>query len=357
MNRLMQAMMVLAAAVAVIHFGGGTAAYRITTSVKSLYALLNMPQQHIDDFMKSYTLFEQEEMSGEAEEAQRIVNYYQVINHLCAVGEVEKMYIPPTMDLSQSIFQNQMIWEEKGMADKLDLRPGMKVLDVGCGRGRIAHHVATHTGAKVVGINLDKSQLKLARDYAESQGMLGSQLEFMEANYNHPLPFDDATFDALYHVQALTYAVDLPKLLAEMNRVLKPGAKISFLDWFQLPAYNPEDSKHRKLMAEVKALIGAVTTPTPDQYVTALEGAGFDIIFNDEASMDGHHQWQLIMKADVFFQNFKWIVDFLVSYKLIPHHFSVLIERLTRGGESFVEADKLGLFTTSWQFIAQKRAN
>lgn len=36
--------------------------------------------------------------------------------------------------------------------------------------------------------------------------------------------------------QALTYAKDLVALLKEMNRVLKPGAKISFLDWFKLKA-------------------------------------------------------------------------------------------------------------------------
>ena len=40
----------------------------------------------------------------------------------------------------------------------------------------------------------------------------------------------------------------------------------------------------------------------------------------------------------------------------VPSHLLTLFERLTKDGEAFVEADKLGLFTTSWQIIAQKPA-
>mmetsp|Transcript_19462 Transcript_19462/g.61226 ORF Transcript_19462/g.61226 Transcript_19462/m.61226 type:complete len:362 (-) Transcript_19462:21-1106(-) len=327
--------------------------YRLSTSIRALHALLTLPKEHVDAFLKSYELFDLDAVTSDTD-AQQIVNYYQVVNHLCAVGEVEKMYIPPVMDLSLGIFANQMVWEEKGMADKLDIGPGRKVLDVGCGRGRIAHHVASYTGAKVVGLNIDPGQIKMARDYAEATGLHGERLEFVQGNYNHPLPFADESFDALYHVQALTYAEDLVKLLKEMHRVLKPGAKISFLDWFKLKAYDPEDPHHRKLLREVKAVIGAVYTPEPEEYHAALKKAGFELIFSGEASVDGGHQWPLVMKADDFYQTFKGAVDFLTRHSIIPYHFKTLLERLVQGGQSFVDADKLGLFTTSWQIIAQK---
>jgi len=327
--------------------------YRLSTAVKALHTLFTLPQEHVDAFLKSYELFDQEAVTSD-QDAQQIVNYYQVLNHLCALGEVEKMYIPPVMDLNSGILANQMVWEEKGMADKLDIGPGKKVLDVGCGRGRIAHHVASYTGAKVVGLNIDPGQIKMATDYAAASGLLGEKLEFVKGNYNHPLPFEDESFDALYHVQALTYAENLVKLLKEMHRVLKPGAKISFLDWFKLKAYNAEDPHHRKLLREVKAVIGTVYTPDPEEYHAALKETGFELISSGEASVDGGHQWPLVMKADDFYQTFKGIVDFLAKYGLIPYHFKILLERLVEGGQSFVEADKLGLFTTSWQIIAQK---
>jgi len=328
--------------------------YRVSTSAIAVYALFTLPQEHVDDFLKSYELFDQENVTSSETDAQNIVKYYQVINHLCAVGQVEKMYIPPVMDLNLGIFDNQLRWEEEGMAAKLDVGPGQTVLDVGCGRGRIAHHVATYTGAKVVGLNIDHSQIAMGKQYAQASGMLGESLDFVQGNYNKPLPFENETFDALYHVQALTYAEDLVKLLREMNRVLKPGAKISFLDWFALDNYNPKNPHHTVLLREAKAVIGAVKTPYPAEYTAALEQAGFELIFSGEASIDGGHQWPLIKQAETFYLTFKGLVDALVRFRVIPAHFKVLLERLTKGGEAFVEADQLGLFTTSWQIIAQK---
>eukprot|EP00929_Paragymnodinium_shiwhaense_P005907 TRINITY_DN1084_c0_g1_i1.p1 TRINITY_DN1084_c0_g1~~TRINITY_DN1084_c0_g1_i1.p1 ORF type:complete len:409 (+),score=83.22 TRINITY_DN1084_c0_g1_i1:110-1228(+) len=327
--------------------------YRFSTSAKAVYALYTLPREHVDKFLDSYRLFEKETVTAE-EDAQLIVNYYQVVNHLCAVGDVEKMYIPPVMDLKQGIFANQMIWEEKGMADKLSVRPGMKVLDVGCGRGRIAYHVATYTGAHVTGLNIDEGQIDMAKGFAESAKLLGKQLDFVQGNYNERLPFADNTFDALYHVQALTYAKDLRALLREMYRVVKPGAKISFLDWFKLPNYDGNNATHQKLLREVKAVIGAVWTPGPEDYHAALKDAGFTVLFSGEASVDGDQQWPLVQAADDFYQTFKSLIEFATAYHIIPAHFKTLIDRLVWGGQAFVDADKLRLFTTSWQIIAQK---
>jgi len=328
--------------------------YRVSTSATALYALFTLPQEHVDDFLKSYELFDQENVTSNTADAQNIVNYYKVLNHLCAIGQVEKMYIPPVVDKEASIFENQRRWEEDGMAAKLDVGPGSTVLDVGCGRGRIAHHMATHTGAKVVGLNIDTTQIAMAKQHAQASGMLGDRLDFVQGNYNKPLPFENETFDALYHVQALTYAEDLPKLLKEMNRVLKPGAKISFLDWFALENFKPDDPHHQHLLRETKAVIGAVKTPYPAEYKAALEQAGFELLFSGEASVDGGKQWPLIKQAETFFLGIQGILYSLVDFGLLPAHFKVLVERLNQGGESFIEADQRGLFTTSWQIIAQK---
>lgn len=195
----------------------------------------------------------------------------------------------------------------------------------------------------------------MGREYAEATGLYGSQLEFVEANYNRPLPFENATFDALYHVQALTYAQDLESLFREMHRVLKPGANVSFLDWFKLPNFNPNDPYHQKLFRETKAVIGAVYTPSPEEYTELLTKAGFEVLLSAEASTDGGKQWPLVIKADTFYVTAKQIINFLTTYRIIPQHFKVLIDRLTEGGNSMVEADKLGLFTTSWQIIAQRK--
>ena len=74
---------------------------------------------------------------------------------------------------------------------------------------------------------------------------------------------------------------------------------------------------------------------------------------NEDASA-GQHQYPLIEKAETFFVATRWLLKGLTKMKLLPGHLSTLFERLTKDGEAFVEADKMGLFTTSWQIIAEK---
>ena len=142
--------------------------YRLSTSLKALKAIYTLPEKHVTEFLDSYKLFEQEQVTGKNQEAESTINYYKVLNHLCAVGEVEKMYIPPVMDAKLGIFQNQLLWEEQGVSEKLGIGPGSKVLDVGCGRGRVAHHIASYSGGHVTGLNIDATQLQMAREHAKA---------------------------------------------------------------------------------------------------------------------------------------------------------------------------------------------
>jgi cyclopropane-fatty-acyl-phospholipid synthase len=57
---------------------------------------------------------------------------------------------------------------------KLGLRPGMRLLDVGCGWGSLAVHAATHHGVSVVGVTVSKEQAALARRRVAQEGLTGS---------------------------------------------------------------------------------------------------------------------------------------------------------------------------------------
>ena len=154
-------------------------------------------------------------------------------------------------------------------------------------------------------------------------------------------------------VQVLTYTVEPLKLFREMFRVLRPGAKISFLDWVQLPNFNESDVGHQELLRKVKPLLGAVWTPKVSDFIEPLKEAGFQILSSEEASRTGG-QYALIEKARVFFEAAGMLLRAMTKIGLLPKHFETLFDRLTKDGEAFVEGDKLGLFTTSWQIIGQK---
>lgn len=217
------------------------AAYRIHQGYGAFMSLYDIPVEELDAFVEAFKIFERTENEfyvNNEDDYKQVKNYYQVLNRLCTLGSVEKMYIPPIIDPKVGVFENQMLFEE-GFADALNVGPGKKLLEIGCGRGRISHHVATRTGANVLATNIDPTQLEIARKYANESGLLGRQLEFQVANMNEPLPFPNETFDGFYQVQAMTYAKDLRLVFGEISRVLKPGARLSVLDGVILTVTTP----------------------------------------------------------------------------------------------------------------------
>lgn len=339
--------------------------YRLSTVLKSFKTLYSLSPEKIDSFLNSYNIYDhdwsnEEELIKEMgadyynEIQRKLVDYYSVLNHLCALGHVEKMYIPPAMDLSKSIIENQTIFEEK-MCDDLGIKKGQTVLDIGCGRGRVANHVASYTGAKVIGMNIDLGQLESARRFAIGTG-LSDQLDFRKGDINHiPFPFADNSIDNMYQIQVFSLSKDLGKLFRDLHRVLKPGGKIACLDWVSLDKYNPQNPHHAELMRRIKPLIGAIGTPSAEGYVDLMRKAGFDILIDENASIDGL-QAPLIDNADKFFTRAAKAIKFLVGAKVLPSHFKALFDRLTKDGQAFVEADRLRLVTTSYYMVGQKKA-
>ena len=335
--------------------------YVATTFVKSFVFLCFLSKQKLDAFLNAYVIFdldwsrEEEMVSVLGQDVvsglrRKLVDYYSVLNHLLALGPVEKMYIPPAIDLSKGIIQNQNLFEERLSRD-LHLTPRNEVLDIGCGRGRVAHHIAQYTGASITGINVDSEQLGFATRYAMYSKM--SNLHFLFGDINKEFAFPDNTFDAAYHIQVFSYCKNLEATCKEVFRVLKPGGRFACLDYVLLDAFNPSNTSHVALLREVKPLLGALGSPTLQEYASAIEKAGFVLEVNTNASVDGL-QAPLIEKADKFYTRLSKVLNILLWCKVLPRHFGVLFERLSRGGQSFVEADRKRLLTTTQYFVAVK---
>lgn len=337
--------------------------YRLGTILKSFKALYTLPSEKVEAFLDSYSIYDHdwadekkmiEELGPDYYDVvkAKLVDWYCVLNHLCSIGQVEKMYIPPAMDLSQSIIQNQILFERK-MATDLSLKKDDKALDIGCGRGRVAAHIASYTGATVTGMNIDDSQLESAKKNAKRRG-LSERCRFIKADLNDlPLPFDDASFDAVYHIQVFSLSKDLLKLFKDIYRIMKPGGKFSCLDWVKLPEYDPKNPEHSDLMRRIKPLIGAIGTPSAKQYVNLMKKAGFKILISEIPSVDGL-QAPLIENADKFYKRMQKLIHFFVCYKILPKHFKPIFDRLTQDGEAFTEADRKRLVTSTYYIIAQK---
>lgn len=325
---------------------------RLTTKWRAFWRLYRLSPSQVQNYFNAFDMFKHEWSEQDYDERirQGIRDYYFVMNQFCALGEVEKMYIPPALDLSKNIIENQELFEER-MAQDLALFAEAHALELGCGRGRISAHIHRLTQAHIYGINIDPEQINEANRFALSKGLLDN-LSFTVGDLNDPLPFADESLDAVYEVQALSYAKDLPSLFQEIHRVLKPSGRFACLDYALKEAYNANDPHHVALVQRTKPLLGAIGSPRVAELTRALELAGFTVLVSTDPSINGQ-QTALIQKARSQFGGWEKWLKRLVRWRILPAHFPKLWEPLM-GGDAFVEADQLQILTTSWYITAQK---
>jgi sterol 24-C-methyltransferase len=137
--------LVLVVGYLVYYLFGDVTWYQISTALVGVNTLLKMPQSDIDGCIKAYNYFQNVSVDRESnteEETEHVRSYYTVLNQVLAIADIEKMYIPPQLNSKQGLYQNQLAHEQLIFANLNVSGPGRRVLDVGCGRGRIAHHFA-----------------------------------------------------------------------------------------------------------------------------------------------------------------------------------------------------------------------
>jgi cyclopropane-fatty-acyl-phospholipid synthase len=158
-----------------------------------------------------------------------------VRHHYDLPPEFFELFLGPTMAYSCAIFSRGATTLEEAqeqkldmVARKLDLQPGERVLDVGCGWGSFVLHAAREYGVHVTGITLSEPQARGARERAAAAG-LADQVDIRVADYRemHGERFDAiASIGMVEHVgeaQIDVYAEQLASLLGPGGRLLNHG--------------------------------------------------------------------------------------------------------------------------------------
>jgi SAM-dependent methyltransferase len=106
--------------------------------------------------------------------------------------------------------------------------PGARVLDVACGPGLVALHLAEAAG-HVTGLDLTPAMLEKAREQQGRRGLANLSWDLGRAD---DLPYPDASFDAVVTRFSFHHLGDPAKALAEMVRVCRPGGRVVVCDVF-----------------------------------------------------------------------------------------------------------------------------
>lgn len=111
----------------------------------------------------------------------------------------------------------QLLWDTY---QALDLRPGMRVLDAGCGTGNFEHfiHQKQPPLVSIDAVDFSPKMLDRASGKCASLG----NVTFSRANLTTRLPFEDATFDRILSINVLYALPDPDFTVSELLRVLKP---------------------------------------------------------------------------------------------------------------------------------------
>ena len=333
--------------------------HKIASALRSMRALLFLSDEHLQRFLDSYDVFsmEWEERLADSPEdyretSRKVADFYSVLNLLCAIGQIEKMYIPPRLDAAKGVHENQLLFERM-LAEDLRVGPGDTVLELGCGRGGVALHVHSLTGAALVGFNVDESQIASANDFARRRRVDGACRFHVRDLNDVPYPLEDGSVAAVFEIGAICYCTDLGRLFEEVHRILRPGGRLALLDIYMSDRYDPTDPEHVRILRETKPLVGLLRALHEDDYLRAFDRSGLKVVRNENPSIDGL-QVPLIESLSGYFNGAMRVVDVLTRLRLLPAHLSVLFTKFNEGGEAFIAFDRGRLGTIAQYIVVEK---
>ena len=294
-------------------------------------------------------------------------DYYDLCGEFMQFGWSESLHFAPLRPgetLEDSIVRHQRV-----MIERLQLREGMTVVDVGCGVGGPMRRVARESGARVFCVNNNAGQLEKAKRLNVEAG-LDRMAEYMKCSFMDMSAIDADTFDAGYAIESTCHAPDKQAAFAEIWRVLKPGALFWGQEMCMTGKFDPGNSRHRAMKKDLMQGIALRDIATFTEVNRALEAVGFQIV--EAADMDIQDgpstPWYQPMEGrrgtlrSAFRRTplgRKAMIGALrlaEAFRYFPKGSVSVVRLMDRTADAYVAGGKSGIFTPLYCFLARKPA-
>lgn len=167
---------------------------------------------------------------------------------------------------------NQALWEKgdftklaatmresgKALVERIGVRPGMRVLDLGCGDGTTALPAA-QLGAEVLGVDIARNLVEAGNRRAAELGV--SNLRFQHGDATNLQDLQDDSFDLVVSIFGAMFAPRPHDVAKQMVRVARKGGRVVMGNWI------PGDPT---LVAQILKISSAYTPPPPEGFVSPM---------------------------------------------------------------------------------------
>lgn len=294
-----------------------------------------------------------------------VTDFYDLVTEFYEHGWGESFHFAPRS--RKEGFAASIARHQHFLASRLSLRPGMRVLDVGCGVGGPMRSIARFSGAHVVGVNISAYQVAKARAYAERDG-LSSLCEVVEADFTR-MPLPDDVFDAAFAFEATCHAPSKVDVFREVGRVLRPGAEFAFYEWCLTERYDPADAEHRRIKHGIEQGNGLPDIWTIAATLDAVREAGLELVEHEDRVVGGDPEtpWYMpltgkelsatgVRRSPLGRHLGAWLIRLLELGGKAPRGTLETHRFLNAGADALVEAGERGIFTPMLYVRARKPA-
>ncbi|AFY37273.1 Methyltransferase type 11 [[Leptolyngbya] sp. PCC 7376] len=192
------------------------------------------------------------------------------------VEDVRSLYNSNDLNFSRLVPEPIAREHNLALARRIGIQPGHYILDAGCGAGVPAIHIAqAYPGTKIEGMTVSDVEATEAQSRIQLAN-LGDRLTIQPGDFHH-LPFPDGVFNVVFFNDSIKYSNQIPQVLAEVKRVLRPNGILYITDLFlKEPPLSPtEKSGLYKAQQATPHLSHATTLKMMVDYIAQ---AGFQSI-------------------------------------------------------------------------------
>ena len=318
-----------------------------------------------DETAQMLSRFSNSQARGKEEYASMVETFYDLITDFYEFGWGHSFHFAPGKEGAS--FEESIAGHQHFLAESMGLKPGMRVLDIGCGVGGPQRAIASKFGCEIVGLNINEYQLGKCAEYNRRAG-LDDLCGVLHGDFM-AIPAEDGSFDAAYQIEAIPHAPDKTAVYTEVLRVLRPGGVFAGYDWCVTPQFDGGSPQHRELKERIEYSNAAPELAAFTDVTEGLQAAGFEHIEARDRAPDADPQtpWYRPLEGNGLTLRglprtalgrriTSAALRLLERMRMVPKGSLAIQDVLNMAADSLVAAGRLGIVTPMYFHKARKPA-